>query len=87
MYYLYKSKLKSVAQDFVENKILSSALFNILCTILYYQYINKVLNIFIVTHLTIIAYKEIFNYVNLMKKNQLMKKQMANVYTQRQRKK
>lgn len=80
MDFLYRSKLKSIAKDFFDNKILSSRLFNIICTMLYYQNINIFLNFVILTHLSIVVSIELVEYVDVLKQEQQMKKHLTNLY-------
>lgn len=81
MNFLYKTKLSNMVKDFFENKIISSTLFNIICTMVYYKDINALLNYIIMLHLSIISWFEIKNYVELKKKEQLMQKHLINLYT------
>lgn len=80
--FLYKSKLKSIALDIINNKVISSVCFNVICTVIYCQDLNWFLNGAILTHLSIIMTSEFTTFIMQRRKEKLAQKRLLNFYAQ-----
>ena len=80
MLVFYKAKLTNLFESFFENKFISSKIFNIFCAIIYCQNINLFLNCIISIHLSIIVAMEVVNYAEAKRKQQLLNKNLLNIY-------
>lgn len=80
--FLYKSKLKSIAQDIINNKVISSVCFNVMCTIIYCQNLNWFLNGVLSLYLAIIMTNEIVTFTIQRQKEKIIQKRLLNFYAQ-----